>query len=645
MSSNSPDQETGSPRWRYLLLAALIFALTGLLLALLWQVPQFVPQLAAPSPSPSPAAALLPARPTPGVRQPAFARLSADVDDQARTVIFHMAAEVPAGRQVAEAILWYDTEAGHRLQRTRGPLASRVAISYKLDAPLEGLTTTHTSGELDYWWLVRDTSGAAIRAGGSARLGPRLQALVVTPPPPAPPLDFTWAVSNSQHYAFHYVPGSAAERDRRQVGSLAEAALTHIVNVLDMPSEGRMDVYLVPRVFWQGGAAYSGKQQLISYLDRNYTAVETWSYFSHEGTHALAQDLVQPQEGEGGPDGVLVEGLAVWASGGHYRLEPVDDWAAVTAASEDYIPLADLRAGPFYDFQHETSYIEAASFVKYLVENYGLDKLKELYGRATNEAAHDEALVEQTYGQSYAELEAGWLEYLGGLSPSQEQARAWELEIRSFDLMRRYETEQDPDARLLPPNPPPEWTSDTLKAMLYRSGEPLNIVLETALIAAQERLHQGDVAGASALLDDVEAALDAGGALDRPSLQARQEILDLLAAQDRAILRADAAGYRAALSPRYAARAETEALLQQPFVAYEQEVARLALSDDGLRAEGRVLLHARLVDGPFEGDGRLFAVRFERAGGRWLMSDLSAYEAAPPQIGGTSGILGLIKPK
>ena len=630
MPIHSSDKATGSLRLRYLLLVALLLLLGAALLGLVWQMPR----QAVPAPALLATANRPPATPSPAVLKPAFTHLATEVDDEGRTVTFRIAGQVPPDRQVAEVILWYDTEVGHRLQRTAGPFTDRVAISYRLDASQEGLTTTHTSGELDYWWWLRDTAGETVRAGGSVALGPRLQALLTTPTPEAPPTDFAWAISDSQHYSFHYVAGSAAERDRQQLGAVAEAALRRITAVLDMPYEGRMDVYLIPRVFWQGGAAYGGKQQLVSYLARNYTGVETWSYFTHEGTHALAQDLLQ--QGEGGPDGVLVEGLAVWATDGHYRQEPIDVRAAVTAASEDYIPLADLRAGPFYDFQHEISYIEAASFVKFLVENYGLDRLKELYGRATGEAAQDEALVKELYGQSYADLETAWLDYLDSLSPSEEEARSWQLEIRFFDLMRRYETEFDPDARLLPANAPPEWTTDTLKAMLHRSREPLNIVLETALIAAQDRRNRGDLDGTAALLDDVEAALDAGGELRRPALQARQQIVDLLAEQDRAILLADAEGYRDTLSPSYTPSQAVDALLRQPITDYRQELVRLEIADGGRRAEGLVLLHAQLADGPLDGDGRLFAVSFEREADGWRLSRLLPYTttlALPPPAG------------
>jgi hypothetical protein len=538
-------------------------------------------------------------------------------------------AEIPPDRHVAEALLWYDTQAGHRLQRTAGPLLDKISLSYRLDAAREGLTRTlTTTPELDYWWLVRDTSGESVRAGGTALLGPALQAMVTAWAPEPPPVDFTWAVSETRHFQFHYAPGDAAERDLPRLGTLAEAAFEHTRGILHVDFDGTTSIYLVPRVFWQGGATYGDKVQLISYLDRNYTGVETWSYFTHEGTHALAQDLVQPKEDGGGPDGVLVEGLAVWASDGHYRLEPIDAWAAAVAASDTYIPLSTLRAGPFYDFQHETSYLEAGSFVKYLVENYGLDKLKELYGLATGKAEQDEQVVQRLYGKAYAELEDDWLAYLKGLSPTQEEAEAWRLKVRSFDLMRRYETALDPAARILPDKPPPDWTTDTLKIFLRRMEAPVNVALETALIAVQERMNGGDLGGATALLDDLQAALDAGGVLTLPSLQARQAILEQLAAQDRAVLRADTTGYLDTFDPAQAPH-DPNGLLQLPFTEFRQELVRLDVAGNGLSALGTVLLHAQVASGAFADDNRLFSVIFARVGDLWLMA---SREPVEPQL-------------
>jgi len=644
VSIDSREEESSAPRWRFLALALVILVLTSAVLLFLWQVPGLLPghfdQFYRPASEATataapPTAAPPTATPTPAVLEPTITEIRADVDDAARKVTFFLEAQVPPVRQVSEVLLWYDTETGHSVQRTTGPLSHTISISYELDALLEGFTRSLTlTQDLDYWWLVRDTAGDAVRAGGAVMLGPRLMSATVASEPGPPPIDFSWAVSDTEHFWLHYVPGTAAERDRFALGAVAEESLALIEPVLGISLDGQMSIYLVPRVFWQGGAAYGDKVQLISYLDRNYTSVETWSYFTHEGTHALAQDILQPKEDGGGPDGVLVEGLAVWASGGHYGTEPIDEWAAVVAASDEYLPLAELREGSFYEFQHETSYLEGGSFVQYLVGRYGLDTLKTLYGQVTGEAEHDENLVRQLYGKTYAALEAEWLADLEGLEPTPEQAELWRLQVRTFDLMRRYETELDPDARLLPATAPPEWMSDTLKVFLKRVEAPVNLVLETALIAVQERTYDGDFGGARALLDDVEAALDEGGALTRPSLVARREILEALAAQDRAVLRADADAYRDTLAPGSdLARAEAIAgRISPPFRSYRQEPVRLDLSEDGLGAWGVVLIHADLVDGGFEENGQLFAVDLVRVDGRWLMSrrELTHPDLLPP---------------
>jgi hypothetical protein len=596
MNTNLKQENDDAPRWRYLLLAVLVFVLVGAILAGLWQLPKVFPQLAAVSATPTitltpPPTATLTPTPTPTVTptptptplaHPTITALGAEVDDAAQTITFRVEAQVPPGRQVAEVLLWYDTAAGHQVQHFAGSPGDHLALSYPVDLAAEGLTRTlTTTAELDYWWLVRDTSGESIRAGGTALLGPNLLALAVTPTPELPPADFTWYVTDSAHFQLYYMPGTAAERDLTQLAALAEASLARTSTVLQMEFGGPMRIYFVPRVFWQGGATYGDKVQLLSYLDRNYTGVETWSYFTHEGTHALAQDLLQPkEEDQGGPDGVLVEGLAVWASGGHYRLEPIDAWAAIIAASDQFVPLADLRAGPFYDFQHEISYLEGGSFVKFLIEHYSLATFKELYGQATNDPEHDRALTTRLFGADYTTLDADWLAYLASLEPTAEQSQVWWLTARSFDLMRRYET-------------------------------------------------------------DIEAALDAGGALTPPSLAARQEILDLLAAQDRAVLRADADAYRATLTPAYAHSLgdEVEAALQTPFTAYWQEVVRLDVADpvgagDGSQASGQVLLHAQVADGEFLDDGRLVVVTFITTADGWRLSGRAPAEPVldmPPE--------------
>jgi hypothetical protein len=163
------------------------------------------------------------------------------------------------------------------------------------------------------------------------------------------------------------------------------------------------------------------------------------------------------------------------------------------------------------------------------------------------------------------------------------------------------------------------------------------------LIAAQERLYGGDPGGAAGLMDDVEAALDAGGSgegLDLPSLNARRAILKQIVAQDRAVLRADAGAYPSTVRPMSTLALERAWVerLQPPFSTYRQEVVRLDLGDDGLTAWGVVLVHSKLADKTIaveptstrnsSEDGNLYAVRFIKASGDWFMTDRKPVDPA-----------------
>ncbi|MFN2168346.1 MAG: hypothetical protein ACK2U9_19050 [Anaerolineae bacterium] len=117
-----------------------------------------------------------------------------------------------------------------------------------------------------------------------------------------------------------------------------------------------------------------------------------------------------------------------------------------------------------------------------------------------------------------------------------------------------------------------------------------------------------------------------------PSLQARREIIDLLAAQDRAILRADAGAYASTLDPGSGlsrAPAVKEAL-RPPYAAYYQEVVRLDLPAGDDHAEGMVLLHARLTGGApsvaAPADGQLFRVLLVRTSAGWRLVDREPVE-------------------
>ncbi|HEX9374412.1 MAG TPA: hypothetical protein VF897_25575, partial [Roseiflexaceae bacterium] len=474
---------------------------------------------------------------------------------------------------------------------------------------------------LDYWWALRDERGAIVRRAESLTLPPQMAALAQTNLITAP-ARIAWVEQATPHFRLRAPPGTAAARDLGQLSAVAEASYTQAASVMTTQPVS-ISVYLVPRVFWQGGVAYGqGGPLEISYLDRNYAGIKSWSYFVHEVTHALSADVL-PRGAEVG--GLLGEGVAVYASGGHYSLEPIDAWAAALTTSESYIPLCRLRYD-FYGAQHEIAYEEGASFVGYLIRTYGLDTFRRIYAAQRPQrgdqkidveafcAADDRRAVPPT-GKRASALERDWLTYLKTIRPTEEQRRSWELMVRFFNTMRRYQETLDKPARDLPP-PPDTWDRATAAKYLNAATGHRAIVLETMLGAALPAIQNGDLAHATALMDAIETTLPAPGAPAGSLAHDYDAIAGLVEAQARALR----IGVSDALNRTLATPALAATL---PFTTsdllHDLRITLVRLDVRGDTAEGTVQ-----IDGDSLGGKRiaraLYQARFMRTPGGWLLA-------------------------
>ncbi len=540
---------------------------------------------------------------------------------EAQTITFDMHGQIPMG--ATEALLWYDTAAGHAIRRIPLGGAQTISASVTITPTQEGLTVTERlDSGLDYWWAVRDRDGAIIRRAGTVVLPPALAQLAQTAPITAPQT-LTWIERSTPHFRLLAPPDSAAARDLDQLRDVVEASYAQATALIRTTQPISVTIYLVPRVFWQGGVAYGrGGPLVISVLDRNYVGVPSWSYFVHEVTHALSAYAL-PRGAEGG--GLLGEGVAVYASGGHYGTEPIDAWAAALADSKSYMPLCRLRYD-FYAAQHEVAYEEGASFTAYLIRTYGLQAFRQIYAAQRSQrgdqkvdietfcAADNRQLVAPT-GKRALALEKDWLAYLKTIRPTAEQRRAWDLTVRFFDTMRRYQETLDQPGRNLPP-PPKDWDRATaatfLNAAVGRRGE----VLETMLGATLPAVQRGDLDHASALLDAIEASLDAGGAPATLLARDYDSIADLLAAQARALRLGDAKALERTLAAPDLAAAlpfTTHELLRDVRFTLQQLDLRGDAGEGVVQADGAS--QARQLP-----ERALYRVRFTRASGGWRLA-------------------------
>ena len=213
---------------------------------------------------------------------------------------------------------------------------------------------------------------------------------------------------------------------------------------------------------------------------------------------------------------MLVEGLAVYLSDGHFKIEPLIPRAVALLELDWYIPFETLTDS-FYFQQHEVGYIQAGALTEYLVERWGWEAYDTFYRdlhRHPSDSAYqaiDEGL-RRHFDITFAELEEDFLAALHAQPVDPKQVEDVRLTINFFDSVWRYQQLLDPSAYFLT-----AWLldidemqeHDVTADYLRHPDEAANIALETLLVAADENLRAGLYAEADRLLNAVNAVLDA----------------------------------------------------------------------------------------------------------------------------------------
>ncbi|NJN55389.1 MAG: hypothetical protein HC804_11905, partial [Anaerolineae bacterium] len=322
-----------------------------------------------------------------------------------------------------------------------------------------------------------------------------------------------WMTAETTCCILHVVRGTAAERDLAQLTTAVETAVQQAATRLGEQPSRKLDVYLVDRVIGQGG--YAGYSVVISYLDRSYANNGFHQIMTHEAVHILDRQFAPERINS------LAEGLAVWVSDGHYKLENIDRRAAALVDIGQYVPLPQLIDN-FYPVQHEVGYLEMAGFIKFLIDTHGWLRFRDFYSNvsaadaATLSAAVDINL-QQYFNLTLADAEAQWLAYLAQQPPDPAAAADLEATIRFYNVMRRYQQLYDPTAYFLTawlPHPETLEKEGNPADLTRHPQEELNIALEVMLQAADTAVRAADYQQANILLDSVERVLDSGEFID-----------------------------------------------------------------------------------------------------------------------------------
>ncbi len=325
----------------------------------------------------------------------------------------------------------------------------------------------------------------------------------------------TWVRAETTCCIIHTVSGTAAYRDLPQLVPRIETAVQIASDQLDELPLRKIDVYLADRVIGQGG--YAGSAIVISYSDRPYNGVQLDQMLIHEATHIIDRQFAPRRIA------FLAEGVAVWASGGHYKPEDIEERAAAMLSLGYYVPLEQL-INNFYPVQHEIGYLQAASFVQYLINQKGWGRFRAFYSSVTADFAFTLAEsvdlnLQQYYETTLEAAEADWLDHLQNREPSPEAIADLQTSLRYYDTMRYYQLNYDPTAHFLNawlPFPGAVREQGNPADLNRRPQSETHIALETMFVAAAEALHNGDFNRANVLLDSIARTIDSGGAFLDP---------------------------------------------------------------------------------------------------------------------------------
>jgi tetratricopeptide (TPR) repeat protein len=213
-----------------------------------------------------------------------------------------------------------------------------------------------------------------------------------------------WEELPSSHFFFWYLHSSLADFHWRRIKGFVEGEYRRFREVFGFtqPAMDRMVYYLVPcrvnEVVWDDR------------FDVGLDPVKNKTYVIY---NLYERSLDSPNVGFllfyriwGYAPPLLAEGIGGYFSLSHHSTKKLIE-------EDKFIPLENLKLTKDYRNQPQpAAFVEACSFVRFLVNEYNLDQFKSLYQQASD-LTFDQVL-HKVYGKSLPTLEKEWLSFLDG---------------------------------------------------------------------------------------------------------------------------------------------------------------------------------------------------------------------------------------
>lgn len=224
---------------------------------------------------------------------------------------------------------------------------------------------------------------------------------------------------NSDHFKVFYIPDSLIEVNVNSLIEKREKSYKQISDFLNLKTDKKIDIYLFPseqlkfNITGHRGYGWGIENRIVEVYN---DSIQLDHY--HELAHILIYEINEPPA-------MLDEGLAVYFSEKFgenslvslfgYPNKTINDVLRILRAKEEYISIHSLyKLKDISDAENVImAYLQSASLVKYLVENFEKEKFLKLVSVSSKEDyQYNIHIYSEIYNHNLKILEVNWLNWL-----------------------------------------------------------------------------------------------------------------------------------------------------------------------------------------------------------------------------------------
>ncbi|PRP90839.1 hypothetical protein ENSA5_60890 [Enhygromyxa salina] len=244
------------------------------------------------------------------------------------------------------------------------------------------------------------------------------------------------ATKETEHFVIRYGPGSLTAREIEMVAAEHEFAWDQLERRLGRTPARKVESFIFANGKQRGALIGANRVEVSPpWRQQMYLSHRPWPHdvLHHELAHAFLGDFGDPLLGL--PiaglrfSGALIEGVPTALAPRTHDNLGLHEQAAVLDRLDKRPPLTTIMGAGFWGAAASRAYTAAGSFVLWLAQTRGWDKVAALYGNAGD--------FEQTYATSLDALELEWLDFLRALPLRERDIEAQAQRYERSSVFRR----------------------------------------------------------------------------------------------------------------------------------------------------------------------------------------------------------------